>query len=218
MKKCSKCGLEKELNNFHNDKTRTDGKYVTCVDCYNSSKRVKYLEKHPEFAARKDRIDRTPSGFKYCHKCDSYILLENFYKRKDSPDGLRTYCKRCILESNEASPSSIEKKNKSDNFVRKTRTTYLKTRHKLTTERYHEILLEQNGMCAICSISSSEYGKLFAIDHDHNCCPGKFTCGKCVRGLLCTKCNASIGALGDNSSGVLKALKYLQSYENGIIK
>lgn len=53
--------------------------------------------------------------------------------------------------------------------------------------------------CQVCGIREDELTDKYAtlaIDHDHRCCPGKRdggsrrrACGKCVRGLLCPRCN-----------------------------
>lgn len=33
----------------------------------------------------------------------------------------------------------------------------------------------------------------FVIDHDHSCCHGGKSCGQCIRGVLCSSCNLSLG-------------------------
>ena len=64
-----------------------------------------------------------------------------------------------------------------------------------------EALLDrQGGVCAVCdrplSLRSPVRGPqpdTACLDHDHACCPGKRTCGLCVRGLLCVGCNVKVG-------------------------
>lgn len=93
---------------------------------------------------------------------------------------------------------------------------HLRARFNITVVQYLEILERQGGGCAICG--KVEYGDKrlhrFHIDHDHNCCPevGR-SCGKCVRGLLCRGCNTALGNFGDNANRLLKAVDYLNAWD-----
>lgn len=68
---------------------------------------------------------------------------------------------------------------------------------------------EQEGQCAMASCSREAY----AVDHDHACCPikGK-SCGRCVRGLLCSRCNNGLSFIED-SMWVQAAHEYLDYNE-----
>lgn len=73
-------------------------------------------------------------------------------------------------------------------------------KYKKTWEDYFETLKKQGGGCAIChkppvGVTSTGAPRRLSWDHDHSCCPGKETCGKCVRGLLCTDCNFIVGKI-----------------------
>jgi Recombination endonuclease VII len=61
---------------------------------------------------------------------------------------------------------------------------YLWNVYRLRKETYLDVLESQDGCCAICSKNKKLY-----VDHDHSCCPGAKSCGQCVRGLICQKCN-----------------------------
>jgi Recombination endonuclease VII. len=53
------------------------------------------------------------------------------------------------------------------------------------------------------------------VDHDHSCCPGSTSCGKCVRGFLCTHCNKGIGHFSDEPARVRAAADYLDRWRRG---
>lgn len=77
----------------------------------------------------------------------------------------------------------------------------LTSEYGLSPERLEEILVAQDGCCYLCGepldLEAKGNGK-FHIDHDHSCCRGRKSCGSCVRGLACKKCNTGIGMFGDD--------------------
>jgi hypothetical protein len=82
----------------------------------------------------------------------------------------------------------------------------------ITPERYDEILQSQGGHCAICGIEAEGAGRTLAIDHDHQCCPGRTSCGKCVRGLLCNRHNLALGQFGDDLGQLEAAVRYMRAW------
>ncbi len=83
----------------------------------------------------------------------------------------------------------------------------LKYLYNVTQEQYDQLLADQNGLCAICFRPPK--ARRLAVDHDHKCCPGSRSCGKCVRGLLCGPCNMGLGYFQDDPEVLIQALMYL---------
>ena len=66
----------------------------------------------------------------------------------------------------------------------------------------------QNYVCMICK-KPDPYKRL-SVDHDHSCCAGDFSCGKCIRGLLCSPCNKTLGMVNDDINLLQDMIDYLQ--------
>lgn len=89
------------------------------------------------------------------------------------------------------------------------RATSLLRNYGLTPSGYETILSAQGDGCAGCGATSGANGTRLAVDHDHSCCPGAKSCGRCIRGLLCTECNTSLGKLKDDPAILLRLAEYL---------
>ncbi len=81
--------------------------------------------------------------------------------------------------------------------------------HHITVALYEKLLADQHGTCALCSTTPEENGRALAIDHDHNCCPDRYSCGECVRGLLCMQHNRWLRGGEDHRA----AIEYIETYE-----
>jgi hypothetical protein len=80
----------------------------------------------------------------------------------------------------------------------------------ISLEQLEEMLVEQDNKCAICEKQFGESTKDKPyIDHDHSCCAGNVSCGKCIRGIICMKCNTMLGMAEDNVSTLTNAITYL---------
>ena len=77
-------------------------------------------------------------------------------------------------------------------------------RYRLRPEQYAELIKDG---CAICGTHED-----LCVDHDHSCCPGSRTCGKCIRGALCKKHNRG-EACFDNTDEIMELLAYRLRYD-----
>lgn len=143
---------------------------------------------------------------KTCTKCGTAQPLANFAVKNKLKGTHNAYCREC----NKAYQKLHYKANK-DVYKAKARKYELDHggaqafRHGLTADRLSGMLSKYEGKCWICKERDATI-----VDHDHSCCDTKNgSCGKCVRGVLCKPCNTAIGLLGDNLTGVQRAIEYL---------
>lgn len=170
----------------------------TCIKCNEEKSFAQFYK--TKYTYHKDGYDY------YCKYCrnGSSIKSQNIGKRKqqcsiDDCNNLhyaKTWCRmhygRWIRKG---STESVTNKRDNDRIYyykgvayRKTREIELFSRYKITMDEFN--IMAKNG-CQICGDKPER--RNLAIDHDHNCCSTEITCGKCVRGVVCHRCNVSIG-------------------------
>jgi Recombination endonuclease VII len=98
------------------------------------------------------------------------------------------------------------------------RWAHIKHRYGLDREAFEAIAAAQDGCCYLCGQSldltqrrSARDSHSFHVDHDHGCCPGSRSCGKCIRGLACEPCNRGLGAFGDDPERMRRAADRLEA-------
>ena len=77
----------------------------------------------------------------------------------------------------------------------------LKRKFGMTLEDYSTMFNAQGGKCAICDQPSD---KTLHVDHNH-------TTGD-IRGLLCHRCNRSLGFLGEDPEIIMNMYEYLMKW------
>lgn len=122
------------------------------------------------------------------HGCGRTLPLSQFSKHRRTADGYVTNCKEC------------------------SRNVHLQWKYGMTQAEWDALFASQGHRCAICQVTDTYK---WATDHDHNCCPGQKTCGRCVRAILCYTCNTSVGAVEAHVNPAA-LLEYVARYQRAI--
>jgi hypothetical protein len=142
-------------------------------------------------------------------KCATCLIEKPVSEFPTAPTktGYRRSCKKCRAKYyREYYRKKPEQYKKHRAYVKKNDGVYKRAvyRHHLTSEKFESMLEEYDGKCWACRENNAAN-----IDHDHSCCPGPYSCGECVRGLLCTGCNSALGHVSDSIEKLDKLKEYL---------
>lgn len=147
-----------------------------------------------------------------CSKCKVMKRAADMGKSKVGPGGLGSWCKACISSYNKSRYAALTEEERSARISKGVRHRqesgyFLRVRYGISPEEYQILLAKQDGVCAICG-GPPKGKRRFSVDHDHKCCPGEITCGRCIRGLLCITCNVQLGTY-ENAEWTVRADNYL---------
>lgn len=139
---------------------------------------------------------------KRCKTCLEYKTLNLFRLNAKGKYGRRGSCIECCKKLDKVK-------------YKKTNWTYLKNRQLkanfgITYRQYNNMFKKQNGTCAICKeaeTAKTRFGQIMSLSVDHCHKTGK------VRGLLCNKCNPSLGGFRDREDLLLAAINYLKEHQ-----
>lgn len=149
---------------------------------------------------------------KLCGVCLIEKEITEFSKKSSAKDGLNHCCKQCDrlrnIEWRLKNPEKHKDKNKKWRKENPQKSIYsrdkmLKSIYGLSEQQYNKQLEAQRGCCAICKKHHTKEKKALAVDHCH-------TTGT-IRGLLCWRCNVSIGKFEDNVEILQSAINYLNN-------
>lgn len=144
---------------------------------------------------------------KVCTKCRVEKPLTDFGKRASRPDGLNLWCKPCINSQSKAwrqrnpekSAESVKTwKANNRGKVIAARVRYL---YGITFTQRAKMMVAQGQRCAICLRFPS--GKSLSVDHCH--------VTGFVRGMLCDRCNTSIGKFEEDPALLRRAAEYIEN-------
>ena len=169
VKRCTVCGDAKGLDDFHKKSGSRDGLQPACKQCAKKRAADWYRSNRERAnAASRARVARL---------------------REVDADGVRLIQRERSRSWRERNPEKVRA-----NGRRRT----LK-RYGLTPEAFDAMLAEQGGRCAVCRTAEPGGTGTWHVDHDHACCAEEArSCGHCVRGLLCGRCNTALAMVDDD--------------------
>jgi len=129
--------------------------------------------------------EKVKDGLIHCRRCDQYLSEENFTAQSVGKYKAKPYCNSCKKHIGH---------------------THNMKKLGISVEKYIQLEKEQDYKCKICGEKDN---KRLSVDHDHSCCNSFPACGVCIRGLLCSRCNRTLGMVNDDKDLLQKMLEYL---------
>ncbi len=220
IKKCAKCGVEKELESNFRFRTSRNTYYTQCDECvrqrnllYNKSQRGQESLKN----AKKTFKEKIKAGTnlieidsRVCTKCCKEKTITSFHKSLDNKTGRSAICIICWRDKSykyeQTSAGRLSRLKTIEKYKNSPKSKYnnrkkVLSKFNITPEEYDEILIFQNKNCAVCGNNNKKHS--LAVDHSH-------ITGK-NRGLLCNVCNYTISRIENDLSLLDKIKDYLEN-------
>lgn len=128
------------------------------------------------------------TGCYRCSKCRVWKPPGEFNKNRNQKSGLNYACRPCARVH--------------------TQKYNLPAKYGITSERFNQMLEEQNNKCACCGTEFQIDGfkaDRACVDHNHKT--------GAVRGLLCGRCNLAAGNVNDSSAWARQLVAYLELWK-----
>ena len=184
LRVCTKCKSPLPAKSFSVDtRNKVTGLQTWCKRCVTENRPVQLV---PDFET------------KMCPKCDKDLPIGCFGPDKKSKYNLMSHCKQCYTNTSIARHNRLKG---TAHYESIRRAEKLRRKYGITHADYDRMLLEQNGVCAICSGGCSKQQTILDVDHCQR--TGK------VRGLLCRQCNQLLGCMHDSVIDLNNAKNYL---------
>lgn len=135
---------------------------------------------------------------KECTKCHE-IKTHSEYPIDKWHGGITANCYSCHAKRMQIWRNSRE------NPKEHSKRMLLKSKYGITLEHYNELLIQQQYKCVIC-LRQFKSTKDTNCDHNHK--TGTF------RGILCTRCNTTLGKFNDNIILFENMINYIKKHEN----
>lgn len=156
---------------------------------------------------------------KYYVKNEATILKKVNEWQKDNPEAVKRAKRRSAVKHHDKNRAAVRAYRQTPKGYKTEQAGRLRRAFKLTMEQYEQMLTAQGGVCFNCKRPETRktqkgHTARLAVDHDHSCCPGDYTCGKCIRALLCHGCNVSLGLLGENPDRMRQLAVYVEQFKS----
>lgn len=222
---CTQCGKRKPLSEFHFDGSKRNGVRSECKVCAGQRQKAWRLEHKTMLGVSTTSMClHCGRSFTYAKRGGRQRLYCSSAHKYDAQQTKITARRAQHVRQCACGSTDVERvgkavchdcRNTKKNTRLLNRRYNLKQLYGLTPEAFDQLVLTQEGRCAICGTDDPTDNKgaiNWHVDHDHSCCPRKGSCGKCIRGLLCGRCNIGLGGFRDDPVVLANAAQYVRNF------